>query len=617
MASLRCRECRKGGERVIIEALYQHYNTLRRRPDANVPPPGFSLLPVAWAFNLSADGELLDVIPLSKQEGKRLAPIELMVPEPVKRAGTGAMPCFLCDNSKYFIGDDQKGKPELSRRAFAASRDLHLEILGDVDDEGAQAVCRYFSKWKPENAREHPALRPVLDDVLAGRNIVFRLDGAEGYIHDRPKVQDAWLRYRASKTAEVVAQCLVTGERAPIARIHPSIKGVAGAQPMGAALSSYNLKAFESYGKTQNYNAPLSEAVAFGYTTALNYMLGSPRQRLQLDTNTTVVFWSERDKGEREESLIAQLLDLPIEQERASSSDGPVDDSETTQLVRDVLERVRSGHPIDFDAIQVDPEARFYILGLSPNSSRLSVRFWHADTFGRLVERIAQHHVDMTIVAPPWRKDYFISVREILRETAPQRDAARIPPLLGGGLMRAILNGQPYPQALYTAMLTRIRADADERVNYVRAAVIKAALLRRLRAGWRFDGWTNSSGKEVALTVSLDLGNKTPSYLLGRLFAVLEKVQADANPGINATIRDRYFSAASATPRAVFPQLLRLAQHHIAKAQYGDFADRLIEDILADLNDFPTHLDLGQQGLFMLGYYHQRQALYEKSSGKE
>src|SRR5690606_11942222 len=260
---------------MIIEALYQHYKTLRRRPDANVPPPGFSLVPVAWAFNLSADGDLLDVIPLGKQEGKRLVPLEMMVPEPVKRSGTGAIPCFLCDNSKYIVGDDEKGKPELSRKAFAASRALHLEILQDVDDEGAQAVCRYFSKWDPERAREHPVLRPVLDDVLAGRNIVFRVNGVEGYVHDRPKVQDAWLRYRAKRAAEVVAQCLVTGEEAPIARIHPSIKGVFGAQPAGAALSSYNLKAFESYGKTQNYNAPLSEVVAFGYTTALNYMLSN------------------------------------------------------------------------------------------------------------------------------------------------------------------------------------------------------------------------------------------------------------------------------------------------------------------------------------------------------
>jgi len=606
---------------VIIEALYDHYKTLSRRPGSDVPPPGFASVPVAWAFNISADGELLDVIPLSRAKGKRIVPVDMMVPEPVKRSGTGVAPCFLCDNSTYIIGDDVKGKPERSRKAFDASKEWHLAILQDVDDEAARAVCRYFERWEPEQAREHPALRPVLDDVLAGRNIVFRLDGAEGYVHERPKVREAWLHHRDGATSDVVGQCLVTGDEAPIARIHPSIKGVVGAQPAGAALSSYNLKAFESYGKTQNFNAPLSEAVAFGYTTALNYMLSNPRQRLQLDANTTVVFWSERQDGEREENLLAQLLDLRDVDDTSAAApekEGPVEDAETTRLVRDVLAKVRRGEPIDFDAIEVDPESRFFILGLSPNSSRLSVRFWHVDTFGHLVRRVAQHHADMAIVAPKWRQDDYISVREILRETAPQRDWDRVPPLLGGGLMRAILTGRPYPQGLYTALIGRIRADAEERVNYVRAAVLKASLLRRMRAGWRLvegdDGFTD---QEVTITVSLDPNNKKPGYLLGRLFAVLEKVQADANPGLNATIRDRYFGAASATPRAVFPQLLRLAQHHIAKAEYGHVSDRLIESILVDLTEFPTHLDLGQQGLFMLGYYHQRQAFFEKSASKE
>lgn len=366
---------------MIIEALYEHYKTLSSRPGSGVPPPGFAVTPVAWAFNLSADGDLLDVIPLGTEKGKRVVPLDMMVPEPVKRSGAGVAPCFLCDNSMYVTGDDDKGKPDRSLKAFAASRDLHLEILQHVDDDGAQAVCRYFLKWDPSRTRDHPALRHVVEDVLAGRNIVFRLDGVEGYVHERPKVREAWLTHRNRTTSAVTGQCLVTGEEAPIARIHPSIKGVRGAQSSGAALSSYNLKAFESYGKRQNYNAPLSEAVAFGYTTALNYMLANARQRLQLDANTTVVFWSERKNGQREESLMAQLLDLSNVGESGAHAEagGPAPDLDTTRLARDVLEKVRSGQPIDFDAIEVDPDARFFVLGLSPNSSRLSVRFWHVD----------------------------------------------------------------------------------------------------------------------------------------------------------------------------------------------------------------------------------------------
>lgn len=606
---------------MIIEALYEHYKTLSNRPDSGVPQPGFSVLPVAFAFNLSPNGDLLDVIPLGDKKGKRLRPMDMLVPEPVKRSGSGVAPCFLCDNSMYIIGADNKGNPDRSRRAFEASRELHLEILQHIDDDGAHAVCQYFLKWNPNAARNHSALEHLLEDVLDGRNIVFRLDGSDGYVHDRPEIREAWQNHRDQATSDVTAQCLVTGEVSPIARIHPSIKGVRGAQSMGAALSSYNLKAFESYGKSQNYNAPLSEAVAFGYTTALNHMLAGDRQRLQLDTNTTVVFWSERQDGEHEENLIAELFDLgdvPASNGNPDSSSGYSPDLRTTQLVRDVLENVRRGRPIDFAAIKVDPESRFFVLGLSPNSSRLSVRFWHADTFGRMVQRVAQHHADMAITPPGYRKSEFISVREILRETAPLGDWERIPPLLGGGLMRAILTGQPYPQGLYTALIARVRADSKDRINYVRAAMIKASLLRRIRArGLDARAADMRESQEVTITVSLDVNNKTPAYLLGRLFAVLEKVQQDANPGLNATIRDRYFGAASATPRAVFPQLLRLAQHHISKAEYGRVSDHWIESIVADLDDFPAHLALDEQGLFMLGYYHQRQAFYQKVEDKE
>ncbi len=604
---------------MIIDALHAHYKTLAEHSDSKIPKPGFATARVSFAFNLSLDGELLEVITLADQKGKRLVPVDMEVPEPAKRAGKGVTPCFLCDNSMYMIGDDSKGNPNRSKLAFETSMKFHLQILQDVDDDGAQAVCHYFTKWDPSMVKEHPSLSAVLEDVLAGGNIVLVLDGNPGYIHDRPKVKAAWLNHRNRSSSQVTGQCLVTGEYGPIARIHPSIKGVRGAQTSGAALVSFNLDAFTSYGKRQNFNAPLSEDVAFGYTTVLNHMLSERRQRLQLDSSTTVVFWSERENGEREENLLAQLFDLRGVDESGESIDSRQDslqDLETTRLVHDVLDRVRRGQQIDFDAMHVDSKSRFFVLGLSPNSSRLSVRFWHVDTVANLVNRVASHHADLSIVTPNYRKSEFISVREILIETAPRRDPERIPPLLGGGLMRAVLTGQPYPQGLYTAMIARIRADRE--MSYVQAAVIKAALIRRMRSRSQ-SGLLNELdvSQEVKLTVSLDEKSTNPAYRLGRLFAVLEKVQQEANPGLNATIRDRYFGAASATPRAVFPQLLRLVQHHVVKAEYGGVSDRLIEGIVSELDDFPSHLSPGDQGLFMLGYYHQRQAFYQKSNSKE
>ncbi|HHV62959.1 MAG TPA: type I-C CRISPR-associated protein Cas8c/Csd1 [Firmicutes bacterium] len=607
---------------MLINSLYQYYRLLASSPNPEVPLRGYSTANVSFAFNLSESGELLDVIPLAEYKGKRAIPVKMQVPEQEKRS-SGIVSNFLCDNSTYILGVDNKGaksNPDRLSQTFQASKDLHSFVLGQVDDPGARAVCNFFESWVPQRAAEHPALKDCLEDVSSGGNIVFRLDGQPGYIHDRPAVKAAWMRYKIGRTSEVTGQCLVTGEVAPIARLHPSIKGVRGAQSSGASLVSFNLDAFTSYGKTQSYNAPVSEEVVFGYTTALNYLLSNDRQKVQLDPGTTVVFWSGSRANGPEEDLMAGLL-FPSEdgnQEQGNSSARTVlPDRETTQLVRDILHRVRNGQPISVDPAKLDLESQFYILGLSPNASRLSVRFWYVDTFGRLLDRIASHYADLAIVRPSSSDEpEFIPVPRLLLETAPLGDRERIPPLLGGSMMRSILSGSPYPRGLYTAIISRIRA--DHKVNYVRAAILKASLIRgnRLR-GRTVDQAARDMDTEVNITVGLDEQNTNTAYRLGRLFAILEKAQQEATPGLNATIRDRYFGAASATPGAVFPQLLRLAQHHVSKAEYGGLLDKQIEKVLYGLDNFPSHLNLTEQGLFMLGYYHQRQAFYQKDEKKE
>ena len=603
----------KGGNSRMIEALYNCYELLASDPKCDIPSMGHSVAKVYFAFNLSEKGDLMDVIPLGEQKGKRMVPMEMQVPEQEKRA-SGIRPNFLCDGSSYFLGIDKKNNPARARQAFEASMELHLSILGEVDDSGARAVCMFFKNWSPENAHEHPVLKEVLDEVLDGRNIVFRLHGEPGYIHERPKVRAAWLKYKQRTRSEVVGQCLVTGKIAPIARLHPNIKGVRGARPSGASLVSFNLSAFESYGKKQSFNAPVSEDAAFGYTTALNYMLANRQYNVQLEPGTTVVFWSERGADSPEHNLLAQLLFAADEVGDLTAADGKQVDLQTTKLIQDILLKVRAGSPLDLETLNLDLDSRFYVLGLSPNSSRLSVRFWHVDTFGTLLRRVLQHHEDMEIHRPRNLPEFFVlSANRILRETAPPSDRERTPPpVLTGGLMRAILQGTPYPQSLYSALLSRIRA--DRKVNFVRAAVIKACLLRRQR----FISSHDKSQKEgVYITVGLNSESTDTAYLLGRLFAVLEKAQQEANPNLNATIRDRFFGSASATPRAVFPQLLRLAQHHIEKAEYGALLDRRIEEIMVKLDGFPSHLSLSEQGMFMLGYYHQREAFYKTNEERE
>ncbi len=374
---------------------------------------------------------------------------------------------------------------------------------------------------------------------------------------------------------------------------------------------SFNLEAFTSYGKTQSFNAPVSEEVAFAYTTALNYLLNSAKHRIRVG-DTTVVFWAERSTGGLEEDLLGALFfpDIEIEEDagpKKGDSDRLVRDPQTVILLRDIFERIKTGQPVADGLVGINKETRFYILGLAPNAARLAVRFWHADLYVKFINRIGQHYSDMVIIKEYDRQPDFLSVTKILKETAPLKDTKRIAPLLGGALMRSILTGAPYPMTLYNSMLSRIRADQD--VNYTRVAVIKACLVRNRRF--------YNKESEVDISMALNEENRNTGYLLGRLFALLEKAQVDANPGINATIRDRYFGAASASPGSVFPILLRLVQHHIAKAEYGRLIDKRIEEVISLIDSFPAYLNLEDQGRFVLGYYQQRQALYTKSEKRE
>ena len=305
--------------------------------------------------------------------------------------------------------------------------------------------------------------------------------------------------------------------------------------------------------------------------------------------DTTTVFWTER------ESPVEGFMGIIL---------NPAEDAGDTLNIRLFLEAVRDGKkPADIG----DPDVKFYILGLSPNAARISVRFWHVSTVGDIVEKIGQHFKDLSIIKRFDSDSEFPSLWQIMRETAVRRDPNNIHPLLAGAIMRAVLTGTNYPQTLLTAILSRIRAEQD--INYLRAAIIKACLIRHYRI--------NNISKEVGM--SLDRETTNVAYRLGRLFAVLEKAQLDAAAPakLNTTIKDRFYGAASATPSTVFPQLLRLAQHHIQKAEFGRHNDRMIEEIMQDVKEFPAHLVLDEQGMFAIGYYHQRQAFYSKTTNQE
>jgi len=590
---------------MILQALYQYYQRLLQDPESGVAPPKHSLVGVSFAVVIDNAGHLLDLIDLRSDD----KPLRMLVPEHKRRSGKNPEPYFLCDNAKYFLGISDK--PEEGEQRFNQFRELHLRLLEGIDRLEANAVVSFLQTWEPGDWQSYKFLAEREKELLKGANVVFQIDGQRGFVHESDWMDSIWLSTEQTDSS-AKGQCLITGQEASIARIHAvAIKGVVGAQPAGAALVSFNIESFASYGKTQSFNAPVSEAAAFAYAIALNYLLADSKHRIRLG-DTTAVFWAERETGGPEEDWLAYLLNPTGDEEAKGESAGGMwrIDHQARQQIMDILQRCRDGLPITTGAADFDPEVRFYLLGLSPNNSRIAVRFWHVESFGSLLNRLGQHYTDLSIAGldaetgllPSWR---------ILSETAVQGKRENIPPLLGGALLRAILTGQAYPQSLYTAMLARIRSGGKEgRINAVRAGVIKACLLRRARI-------LGETEKEGLYTVSLNESSTNPAYRLGRLFALLEKAQQDAVPGANATIRDRYFGAASATPGAVFPLLLRLSRHHIAKAEYGEWTDRRIQEVMSGLDSFPNHLNLEEQGLFVLGYYHQREAMYQKRGKRD
>lgn len=585
----------------MLQGLVNYYERLERT--GAVAPLGYSTEKIAFALVLAPDGAIVDVDDCRDHTGRGPQATAMRVPQAAKRT-SGVASNFLWDKTAYLFGASAT-----SRRAaeeHAAFRALHEELLAGSDDEGLMALLAFLRGWEPSR---YEGLRYA--DEMLDQNLVFRLDGERGYLHERPAARRIWANRLAGSAAES-GICLVTGEPGPIARLHPAIKGVPGAQSSGASIVSFNLDAFTSYGKEQGANAPVSERAAHAYATALNALLslkdgtdekGRPRWRNRIQIgDATAVFWAEAKGGpeaaERAENIFLLAIEPP----------SPTDEQEAAKI-RALLARIQSGRPIEDADPGLDRETRFHILGLSPNAARLSVRFYLQSTLGDLVERAAQHWRDLAIEPHFWTTPP--AMWRLLRETAAQREAKNISPALAGELARAILGGRRYPRALLTLALMRIRADGA--VNDLRAAICKACVARDHRLGF----------EQENIPVALDPDEANPGYRLGRLFAILERAQYAALGEVNATIRDKYFSSASAAPARVFPLLLRGAQDHLGKVRskgsggLANWFDNAIAEVMSGLpadEPFPKTLRLEDQGRFAVGYYHQRHA---KPAGRD
>jgi len=578
----------------LLGALAAYYDRL---PD--IAEEGWAPVKFGWCIVLNSEGTVADIEDCRDLSGKKPKLREYLVPfsDKVASRTSGIEPNFFTDKSAYVLGRTA-GEGKRTAKEHAAFRDMHLERLAGQNDEGLVALARFLDAWRPEMLEGLPHYSP---DILDS-NIMFRLEGlSQPFLHKRPAATELVRKYQSGGgDDEHEGFCLVSGQFGQIARLHRAIKGVENAQSSGAPLVSCNSTespAFSSYGKGQGLLAPTSKSAAFRYTTALNLMLtrDGPNRVKRPIGDATVVFWadaSNAEAAEAAEGLFGETLDPP-------------EDADEARKIGQDLEAIAKGRAVSELRPAITPGTKFHVLGLSPNAARLSVRFWLTDDFEAFAKNLADHFDDMHIEPRPLGWSGAPSVNRLLAQTtALQGKFENIPALLAGEVMRSVLTGARYPQSWLAAAVIRLRA-GDDPLSGWHVAAIRAVLCR--------DHRLNPKQEDVPVSLAPDEPNK--AYQLGRLFAVLEAAQRMALGKINATIRDRYFGAASATPASVFPLLLRGVQNHLGRLRKdgkGGWIEREIEDILDKLTlDLPRALPLAEQGRFAVGYYHQRKQQFK------
>lgn len=603
---------------MILQALTSLYEALA--PKGEVPKEGWSREKISFALGIDENGDLLRITPLFKpgdmpKEKKKEEPQKMMVPIKVGNKS----PKFLWGNSGFILGAANDKTPEKAKECFERNRQFHHQLLDKVDSPAAKAILNFFDGWEPEKTTENELVAQYASELLGSANMVFRFNGK--FVHEIPELSAAWqTHYGAAQTEK--EQCLITGMLDAIPETHPLIKGIQGAQSSGAALVSFNESAFCSYKKKQNQNAPVGKYAAFAYTTALNHLL-EDRKNVHRIGDASVVCWAE-NADKQYEDFAADLF--------FGDGDGDQSDEQWLSALQASVELLAKGLPCR--ELDLDPERKFYILGISPNAARLAVRFFYCDSFGNIVKNIKAHYNRLEIVRPSYDKFPILPLWKLLsatnrtikkkndngtnaeRSDSEDSDKSKDKTqnsAMAGAVARAVFSGGRYPASLLECTFLRIKAERN--ITRERAAIIKAYYLRN----------PNEKCPKEVLTVSLNENSKNIPYTLGRLFSVYEEIQKEANlrnpgnPGINTTIKDRYFGSAAAMPATVFPILSNLAQKHLRKLsdEQRVCLDKKVMTLKSVLGEqYPAHMSLPEQGSFDLGYYHQTQARYTKKEDK-
>lgn len=590
---------------MILQALKEYYDR-----KSELPREGWEIKEIPFLVLLNQDGDFVGFEDTREGWGKKLRAKKFLVPSLGEKKGNGIKSNLFWENIEYMfnipVPTEAKKAPDIARVQKQHQEFIRCIAAIGGDCETLKIVRRFLDKSFSSVVKKDKLWTEVFK---LNQSLLLSI------IDRGPVTNDPELRRLIDESRPLSGnkgRCLVTGGEDTITALEPPIKGVRGANSSGASLVSVNnritngtnggaVPAFASFMKEQGHNSPIGKVASFAYTTALNHLLGKESQQKLHIADATTIFWSEK-AASLENDAFFFFAEPP--------KDNPDRNAEAVKTLYDSI----------WNGAYIVPDdcTRFYVLGLCPNSARIAVRFWHVGTVQEMGHRFKQHIEDLSIIHSA-KTDPALPMRRLLLSIAAQGKDDNIPPNIAGETMRAILDGTPYPATFIQAVLRRIRAEQAKKnkktgkpepnVSYERVAIIKACLNRALRF--------NNHGNEKEITMSLDRENTNIGYRLGRLFATLEKIQTDANPGVNATIRDRFYGAASSTPVVAFATLMRLKEHHLAKLKKEKyhlfiFHERIVGEIMLPITNFPAHLDMADQGRFAIGYYHQTYDLWKK-----
>lgn len=571
---------------MILKALCEYYD--RKAALGEMPPYGREWKPIPYLVVINKDGDFLRLESTLEGNGQDRRPKQFMLSLSHGRSGSKswATANSLWDHYGYVFGfpkkmdyDNAKNVKTGQLQNLSFQKELkRLEKLNS-HNSSLQAVLLFYDKLDAN-------IKKVKNDPLYeeafkkdGTNFAFQL-----VAEDEPIGCDKNFNYGDEDENATMGLCLVTGEYKSIAILNNAIS-LRNANASGAKLVGFQKgSGYDSYQKEQGLNAPISKEVNYAYTTALNTLI-SPKSKNKFFFNKdTLVFWAAKDNA-FEDMFSAFFTNLPKD-----------DPDSNVQRISALMNAPLKGSLTD------DDDTRFYLLLLSPNNKRIAVKLWVEETVRKMATNIRNYFNDLEIVRGPNDKEY-MPLGNLLRSISLQNKEENLPPQLFQAMMRAILEGLPFPEQLLMQTIGRIRA--DKIVNRNRAALLKAYLNRKRYIN------------EKEITMSLDLTNNNQAYLCGRLFAIFEKIQQEANPsGVNSTIRDQYFDSFSSTPNVAFARLSALSNHHLQKLPRGRqvYFERLKGEVMENIssNGLPAHFSLDDQSRFVIGYYQQRQAFFKK-----